>query len=199
MVNRKPKDRNAPKRPSSGYFLFLADERKNVIKRMGGKPSPTDVARKAGEEWRSLPPKQKAKYQSKADKLKKEYAKKAAVYKKSKAYKAFQKKLADWKAENKQSKGKKKSVVKKAKSKRKVASKKKVAPKKKPASKRKAAPKKKKKAARKQRKAAPKKKKISQKPGGAKKLENNFFKKHPGVGLQPIAEENEGSSWCLIQ
>merc|ERR1711890_129200 len=79
--SKKEKDPNAPKRPLSGYFLFMADERKKVTDahpdwKVG------DIAKELGSRWSNLDEKLKAKYQDKAAKDKERYAKEMEQYEK---------------------------------------------------------------------------------------------------------------------
>uniref|UniRef100_A0AC34G3E6 HMG box domain-containing protein n=1 Tax=Panagrolaimus sp. ES5 TaxID=591445 RepID=A0AC34G3E6_9BILA len=70
------KDPNAPKRPQSGYFIWLAENRPRLTKPGMGV---TDVARAAGVEWRQLT--DKSKWESMAADDKKRYEREMAAYK----------------------------------------------------------------------------------------------------------------------
>ena len=111
MAPRKPKDKNAPKRPTSAYFLFVKDARPGVVKK-NPKASITDIAKLLGKEYKKLSKAQLAKYQKEADKLKTAYSKKLAAYKKTANYKKFQKQLNEWKKAKKDTSTKKKTTKK---------------------------------------------------------------------------------------
>merc|ERR1712107_546285 len=52
---KKKKDPNAPKRPQSAYSIFLSENREAILKSLPAGASPiTDVAKKAGEQWKAL-------------------------------------------------------------------------------------------------------------------------------------------------
>ncbi|CAB1316929.1 unnamed protein product, partial [Coregonus sp. 'balchen'] len=68
------KDPNAPKRPSSAFFIFCADFRPQVKGETPGL-SIGDVAKKLGEKWNNLTAEDKVPYEKKAAKLKEKYEK----------------------------------------------------------------------------------------------------------------------------
>ncbi|CAL8385816.1 unnamed protein product [Arctogadus glacialis] len=74
------KDPNAPKRPSSGFFIFCADHRPK-IKAVHPTLGIGDVAKKLGEQWNNLTDANKQPYLQKANKLKDKYQKDVADYK----------------------------------------------------------------------------------------------------------------------
>lgn len=82
------KDPNAPKKPQTAYFAFLADKREHV-KAQNPSISHKDVLRKLGELWNALTPAQKGPYEKTAEASKKKYEKEFATYKKSAGYKAY--------------------------------------------------------------------------------------------------------------
>jgi ubiquitin len=69
---KKEKDPNAPKRPLSGYFLFMGDERANV-KKDNPQWGVGDIAKELGSRWNNMEDAQKKKYQEKAAKEKERY------------------------------------------------------------------------------------------------------------------------------
>ncbi|XP_066535475.1 high mobility group protein B2a [Hoplias malabaricus] len=75
----KKKDPNAPKRPPSAFFVFCSDHRPKV---KGENPgiSIGDIAKKLGDLWSKLTPKEKSPYEQKALKLKEKYEKDVAAY-----------------------------------------------------------------------------------------------------------------------
>jgi len=80
----KKKDKNAPKRPPSAYAVFLAENREAILKSLPAGSSPiTDVAKKAGEQWKGLSAAAKKPYEAKAVKAKADYQKAMEEYKKN--------------------------------------------------------------------------------------------------------------------
>ena len=97
---KKPKDNNAPKRPLSAFFLYMKDERGNVVKR-NPKAKNTEIVKILGAQYRNLNKNKLDKYHKEADKLKSAYSKKITAYKKTKKYEHFQHELAEWKHQQK--------------------------------------------------------------------------------------------------
>merc|ERR1711964_636595 len=95
---KKPKDKNAPKRPASAYFLFANEVRPTVMKQ-----NPDDgiaVWGKAiGAMWAKLDESKKASYVKKATVAREKWQKKVAAYKKTAKYAAYLNKVAEYKAE----------------------------------------------------------------------------------------------------
>merc|ERR1719420_2367108 len=60
---KKQKDPNAPKKPSTAFFLFMADNRQRV-KDENPNITPAHIGKVLGEEWRELDQKDKAEYES---------------------------------------------------------------------------------------------------------------------------------------
>merc|ERR1712188_181975 len=84
-VAKKPKDKNAPKRPMSAFMLFSNDMRPKVQAELGTKDF-SEVAEKVSELWQNISESAKAKY-----------AKTLAKYKKSKQCAEYEQKVAEWK------------------------------------------------------------------------------------------------------
>merc|ERR1719188_2502914 len=82
-------DRSKLKRPLSGYFTWLKDSRKTIK----GK-NVAEVAKKAGEMWKSLSADKKKVYEDRAIKAKAEYAAYIAKVKDTEGFKAYQSELA---------------------------------------------------------------------------------------------------------
>merc|ERR1712014_331252 len=82
-------DRAKLKRPLSGYFTWLKDTRKSIK----GK-NVADVAKKAGEMWKSLAAEKKKVYEDRASKAKAEYAAYIAKVKDTEGFKAYKDELA---------------------------------------------------------------------------------------------------------
>merc|ERR1712113_549787 len=77
-------DRSKLKKPLSGYFAWLKDNRKSIK----GK-NVAEVAKKAGGMWKSLPADKKKVYEDRASKAKTEYAAYIAKIKDTDAFKAY--------------------------------------------------------------------------------------------------------------
>merc|ERR1712190_703335 len=82
-------DRAKLKRPLSGYFTWLKDNRKSIK----GK-NVAEVSKKAGEMWKSLSADKKKVYEDRATKAKTEYAAYIAKVKETDAFKAYKGELA---------------------------------------------------------------------------------------------------------
>jgi len=82
------KDVNAPKRPESAYFLFMADEREELV---ASGMTHKEAMVKMGEMWGKLSAAKKKPYEDKAAKAKAKYAKTLEKYKKTAQYKKYQK------------------------------------------------------------------------------------------------------------
>lgn len=68
---KKEKDENKPKRPATGFMLWLNASREQIKKDNPG-ISVTEIAKKGGELWKEL--KDKTEWEQKSNKLKKDYA-----------------------------------------------------------------------------------------------------------------------------
>lgn len=91
-----PADPSAPKRATSGFFLYSGSVRPALFKKNKGKPASV-VAKKIGEQWKSLSDAEKSKFNKKADKMKAEVAAKQKKYAKTtsaKNYEAARKEFA---------------------------------------------------------------------------------------------------------
>jgi len=63
VLKKRPRDPARPRRPQTAFLLFSADFRKN-----NGKLSVTEAAKGAGEQWKKMAAKDKAKYEKAAEK-----------------------------------------------------------------------------------------------------------------------------------
>merc|ERR1712080_440563 len=95
---KKPKDKNAPKRPASAYFLFANEVRPTVMKQNpdGGIAV---IGKVIGAMWGKLDESKKASYVKKATVAREKWQKKVAAYKKTAKYAAYLNKVAEYKAE----------------------------------------------------------------------------------------------------
>merc|ERR1719229_481484 len=92
------KDTNRPKRPASGYLLFVNAERPDLMKKG---LSVTEVASKAAKMWKQLSSGDRERYEKKAASLKSKYAKEVAAYEKSGKYKQYMKEKEAFEADRK--------------------------------------------------------------------------------------------------
>merc|ERR1712066_458835 len=81
------KDENAPTRPQSAYFLFMADERDDLV---ADGMSHKDAMVELGKMWGKLSAAKKKPYEDKAAAAKAKYQKTLEKYKKSNNYKKYQ-------------------------------------------------------------------------------------------------------------
>lgn len=86
VVSRKSekkskKDPNAPTRPPTAYLLWFNENRQKIKDSLGSSAGVVDVARAAGEKWKTLDKEVKAKYQGLADKLRERYEEEVKEYK----------------------------------------------------------------------------------------------------------------------
>jgi len=123
-IKRKkpPKDKNAPKKPQTAFFLYSGSVRESVKNELpeGDRKKVVLITKKIGAMWKTLGAEEKASWKSKADKLKKEYNEVLAEYKKTEEYAQHQEVLKNFKAQQKElqkqaNKKKKKAVVRKPK------------------------------------------------------------------------------------
>jgi len=90
MVKRLS-DPNAPKRPLSGYFMWMASGvRDKLLSENKGKKV-TEVLKSCGDRWRKMPEKEKRIWQDKSQREKNVWNKKMKAYKKTNSFKKFQK------------------------------------------------------------------------------------------------------------
>merc|ERR1719436_1547165 len=81
------KDENAPTRPQSAFFLFMGDERDDLV---ADGLTHKEAVSKLGEMWSALSAGKKKPYEEKAAALKAKYDKNLEKYKKTNAYKKYQ-------------------------------------------------------------------------------------------------------------
>jgi len=90
MVKRLS-DPNAPKRPLSGYFMWMASGvRDKLLSENKGKKA-TEVLKICGDRWRKMPDKEKKIWQDKSQREKDVWDTKMKAYKKTNSFKEFQK------------------------------------------------------------------------------------------------------------
>ncbi|VDD74738.1 unnamed protein product [Mesocestoides corti] len=75
------KDPNAPTRPPTAYFLWFNEHRQQIKASLGSSAAVTEVAKAAGEKWKTLESAVKTRYQEQADKLRARYEEEVRKYK----------------------------------------------------------------------------------------------------------------------
>merc|ERR1712096_79942 len=117
---KKPKDKNAPKRSSTAFFIF-ANEVRDEIREENPNASIGEIGKILGQEWGALDEDRKEAYKKQSEKAKVKYQKTLAAYKKTRKYAAHQETVAAWKKAKKAAmkaeakKDNKKKVVKRKK------------------------------------------------------------------------------------
>jgi len=91
-LRKKPKDKNAPKRNLSAYFLFMGEFRKN-----NPDLGLTETTTKAGAKWKTLSEKERAPFDKQAVKDKARYTREMGKYEKTADYSKHQAVLKQWK------------------------------------------------------------------------------------------------------
>merc|ERR1711920_1105488 len=79
------KDKEAPKRPMSAYFLWTQENREAVMKKYGIEKAGPEFTRKAAEDWKTVSDAVKGEYEKKAAAAKEQYQKDLEAYKAKKA------------------------------------------------------------------------------------------------------------------
>jgi len=92
---KRPVDEHAPKKPLSAYFQWAADNRPKLAK-SNKDLGLTELTKKLGEMWKSLPSDKKSKYEEKAKKEQNTYKNLLNAYKLSSKHKQFEKELRDY-------------------------------------------------------------------------------------------------------
>merc|ERR1711959_870320 len=100
---KKPKDKNAPKRPSTAFFIF-ANEVRDEIREENPYASIGEIGKILGQEWGALDEDRKEAYKKQNEKAKAKYQKTLAAYKKTRKYAAYQESVAAWKQAKKAAK-----------------------------------------------------------------------------------------------
>lgn len=104
MKSKKfPSDKNAPKRPSTGFFLFVAAKRPEVKESLPIElqNKVTEITKKCGELWRGLGDEGQAEWKAQAQKAKDVYNVKLAAYKKTDQYKDYMARKTEFKKKQK--------------------------------------------------------------------------------------------------
>jgi len=92
---KKPKDKNAPKKPQTAYFV-MCNEKRNEIKASLEKPTMAAVSKKMGEMWKTLSDEQRQYYIQKNLEQKERYAEEFAKYKETDNFLVHQDKLKEF-------------------------------------------------------------------------------------------------------
>jgi hypothetical protein len=98
---KKPKDKNAPKRPATAFFIF-ANEVRAEVRENNPEASIGQIGKILGQEWGNLDEDRKEAYKAQNEKAKAKYQKALAAYKKTRKFAAYQEELAAWKQAKKE-------------------------------------------------------------------------------------------------
>lgn len=99
----KPKDKNAPKKPQTAYFIFTGHIRPQM-KEENPDMKVTELAKIMGGKWKALNEEDKKQWYDQAAKLKAAHTVTVAEYAKSDLYREYQTTVANWQAEQAQRK-----------------------------------------------------------------------------------------------
>jgi len=83
MSTKKLKDPNAPKKPSTAFFLFMGDGNRTRLKQENPEITPSEVGKVLGAEWRELDQKIKSGYEKTYETNLIQWRKDKAAYEKS--------------------------------------------------------------------------------------------------------------------
>jgi len=115
---KAPKDKNAPKKALSAFFIFSKARRpeatENVVAKTGKKKI-GDIGKLLGTWWGEVTSEEKAGYQEQAKKAKTKWEADMKAYKQTPEYEEFREKLAEYKEEKKKAQKKMKREAKKLK------------------------------------------------------------------------------------
>jgi len=101
---KPPKDPHAPKRPSTGFFIFVSEKRQEVKDSLPPEDQKkvTIITKKCGEMWKACSPEEQAKYKDRSNKAKEKWKEDMAAYKQTQQYKDHQKVLKEFKESQRQ-------------------------------------------------------------------------------------------------
>jgi len=88
---KKLTDPNAPKRPLSGYFMWMASGVRDKLLAENKGKRVAEVLKTCGDRWSKMPESEKKIWQNKSKREKDAWTKKMAAYKKTDSFKKFQK------------------------------------------------------------------------------------------------------------
>ena len=88
-----PKDKNAPKRPQSSYFIFVNQRKQEINEEQKNNMDSKEIMKLLSAEWKQMASNEKQIYQERATSMKIEYHMDVAKYRKTNNYKAFAKKI----------------------------------------------------------------------------------------------------------
>lgn len=93
---KRPKDKNAPKRPQSSYFLF-SNQRRKELKVTNPDKKVTEISKIIASEWKKMDAAAKKPFEIQAKELKEKYQNESKKYKQTQNYTDFQETLKKWK------------------------------------------------------------------------------------------------------
>jgi len=99
-------DPKAPKRPQTGYFLFMGENRERLVKSLGTKDLGV-IGKAMGAEWKNLSDAKKKPYLNKAAKARAKFDAANEKYKKTSGYATWKEGQQEWKKAQKKANAKK--------------------------------------------------------------------------------------------
>jgi len=114
---KPPKDPHAPKRPSTGFFLFVADKRQEVKDSLAPEDQKkvTLITKKCGQMWKEASKEEQAKYKERSEKAKEKWKEEMAAYKMTQKWRDHQQALEEFKqSQSKSSPKKSKRTIQRA-------------------------------------------------------------------------------------
>lgn len=99
-MSRKPKDKNAPKKPMCAFMLFSPERRPAIYAET--KEANPQISKRLASEWKSKTDDAKEVYERHAQELRKQYTEAVAAYRQTQCFKQYQRTLKQWKTERKE-------------------------------------------------------------------------------------------------
>jgi len=106
---KPPKDPHAPKRPSTGFFIFVSEKRQEVKDSLSPEEQKrvTIITKKCGEMWKACSPEEQAKYKDRSNKLKEKWKEDMNAYKETQQWRDHQQVLKEFKEKSQNTREKK--------------------------------------------------------------------------------------------
>merc|ERR1712146_520139 len=99
-MGKVPKDKNAPKKPLTPFFIFSQEKRSEVVK-AHPEMKLAQIGKKMGEMWQALSQEEKDTYIAQQKKAKEAYKEVRAAYEQTEEFQQYQAKKAEWYAKKK--------------------------------------------------------------------------------------------------
>ncbi len=102
--DKPPKDRYAPKKPPTAFFIYQMERRKLLSPEDSKKPR-KEVSAMFGREWTAMSPQERGDYQEKARQAKSEYEQRCRAYKGTSNFRKYLRAVKRWEDKRARSKG----------------------------------------------------------------------------------------------